>query len=231
MSTFNTTATTPNFDNLLLQSLLNRLQIHQPPPPTTAAAVDNHHPLLSSSFEDFLADHLSLSLSSDENNSDIDNDTDDDDNEDEGGEKKKTRLSKEESRLEKEIIKIIHTGNTQTLNPNSGQAVAIGDHYVCVGFHEEDGSGYRVWEWHGHIMLFDDDLGYTPEYVYGNYFERVKKREKEEKKVVENCNLGLRELIDGDDNDGVRGLGKTRVLHRGRNAGSSSNVPEGTKEK
>ncbi|KAL9247760.1 hypothetical protein vseg_021156 [Gypsophila vaccaria] len=223
MSTFNTTTTTPNFDNLLLQSLLNRLQIHPPPPPAaTTTATDD---LLSTSLEEFLAENLSLSS---EENSEVD-DTD----------SKRTLLSKEESLLEKQIIKIITTGDTQTLNPNSGQAVSIGDHYVCVGFHEEDGSGYRVWEWHGHVMLFDDDLGYSPEYVYGNYFERVRFREAPEKTVVqeadkvvaaavESCNLGLRELI--GDGGGVKGLGKTRVLHRGRNAGSSS-VPTCANEK
>lgn len=87
-------------------------------------------------------------------------------------------------------------------------------------------------------MLFDDDNGYTPEYIYGNYFERIqlpnnnsstgscsinKSRactrdgdDEEKEKVV--GNLGLRELIDGRDGD----LGRTRVLHRNINAGSSS---------
>ncbi|CAA6654911.1 unnamed protein product [Spirodela intermedia] len=46
-------------------------------------------------------------------------------------------------------------------------------HNICVGYHQESGSEYRVWEWHGHIMLFDEENGYVPEYIYGNYFERI----------------------------------------------------------
>lgn len=123
------------------------------------------------------------------------------------------------------------------LKPNSGQAVAIGEHHICVGFHEEMGSDYRVWEWHGHIMLFDEENGYTPEYIYGNYFERLmgkgvvgaglkkssrveeKEKEKEEEeelveKEEKGGNLGLRELIGNGDSVG------SRVLHRGISAGS-----------
>ncbi|KAL4185659.1 hypothetical protein AMTRI_Chr10g231830 [Amborella trichopoda] len=25
----------------------------------------------------------------------------------------------------------------------------------------------------GHMMLFDEENGYSPEYIYGNYFERA----------------------------------------------------------
>ncbi|KMS95361.1 hypothetical protein BVRB_009070 [Beta vulgaris subsp. vulgaris] len=206
-SSFNSSST-PKFDNLLLQSLMGRLQLRQQPPS-----------LLSQSFDDLLLDaagRLSdYSLSSDEGDF-IDN----------GGDNK-TQLSKEESKLEKELIKIILTGNTQSLKPNSGQAVAIGEHHVCVGFHEETGSDYRVWEWHGHIMLFDEEDGYTPEYIYGNYFERLmgkagrrekEDKEDEEKEEEENEhkveNLGLRELIEGADSAG------SRILHQSRNAGS-----------
>lgn len=64
--------------------------------------------------------------------------------------------------------------------------------------------------------------GRTPEYIYGNYFERlpgkllshgvdmVKKEDKEEE--VEN--FGLRELIDGGD------VARGRVLHRNINISS-----------
>ncbi|XP_021804283.1 uncharacterized protein LOC110748633, partial [Prunus avium] len=147
----------------------------------------------------------------------------DDDNEN------KTQLAKEESKLEKDIIRVILSGKTDSLKPNSGQAVTIGEHHICVGFHEETGSDYRVWEWHGHIMLFDEENGYTPEYIYGNYFERligkartgssgarVEEEAKEEEEDKEQVgNLGLRELIDGGDS------GQGRILHRNINAGSS----------
>ena len=58
---------------------------------------------------------------------------------------------------------MILSGNIDSLKPNSVQAVTFGEHHICVGFHEEKGSDYRVWEWHGHIMLFDEENGYTPE--------------------------------------------------------------------
>ncbi|OWM64605.1 hypothetical protein CDL15_Pgr020572 [Punica granatum] len=215
MSSF--TNSTTNFDNLLLQTLMGRLQI-RPPQPSSAAAA-SHHPLISQSLEDLLFDAVN-------NLSDLD---DDDDEDDDYGTDSKTQLAREESKLEKEIIKVILAGNTDSLKPNSGQAVTIGEHHICVGFHEETGSEYRVWEWHGHIMLFDEEEGYMPEYIYGNYFERLKgkprrgveavkdKEEEEvEKKEEEQVgNLGLRELIDGGESAGA-----ARILHRNANAGS-----------
>ncbi|KAG6692956.1 hypothetical protein I3842_10G140200 [Carya illinoinensis] len=193
MSSFNNTT---NFDNLLLQTLMGRLQIR---PPT--------NPFNSQSLEDLLLDAANLS----------------DDNDDDSS--NKTQLAKEESKLEKEIVRVILSGKTDSLKPNSGQAVTIGEHHICVGFHEDTGSDYRVWEWHGHIMLFDEENGYTPEYIYGNYFERllVKSRSGEEEKVeVEEekeeqvGTLGLRDLIDGGDTGGAR------ILHRNLNTGSPS---------
>ncbi|XP_059667793.1 uncharacterized protein LOC132313137 [Cornus florida] len=192
MSSFNST---PNFDNLLLQTLMGRLQIRPP----------NLHspPILTQTLEDLLFDINNLS----------DGDEDDD---------SKPQLAKEERKLEKEIIRTILSGKTETLKPNSGQAVTIGEHHICVGFHEETDSDYRVWEWHGHIMLFDEENGYTPEYIYGNYFERVpvkpvvarddeKKGDEKEEKVG---NLGLRELIESGDSS------SSRILHRNVSAGS-----------
>ncbi|XWS59778.1 hypothetical protein CRYUN_Cryun08bG0150600 [Craigia yunnanensis] len=194
---------TTNFDNLLLQTLMGRLQIRPP---------NNNNPFLTQSLEDLLLDAANLS----------DSESDFDDS-------NKTQLAKEESKLEKEIIRIILSGKTDPLKPNSGQAVTINEHHICITFHEEKGSDYRVWEWHGHIMLFDEDNGYTPEYIYGNYFERlqgkplfarvkeekeeeVEEEEEEEEKVA---NLGLRELIDGGADSGGG-----RILHRNINAGS-----------
>ncbi|KAG1337909.1 hypothetical protein COCNU_04G002150 [Cocos nucifera] len=140
------------------------------------------------------------------------------------GARHRRRLGKEEARLEKEIIKIVHSGNAkEKLKANSGQSVSIGDHDICIGVHEEPGSEYRVWEWHGHIMLFDEENGYSAEYIYGNYFERLpdkkggRKDEEEEDdeeatKVKVEANFGLRDLI-GHSKDSV-GNGGGRVLHR-----------------
>lgn len=194
----------PNFDNLLLQSLMGRLQIR--PPPSTSIPP----PFLSpQSLEDLLFNNLP---------------SDDDEEEDQDfSSSSKSELSKEESRLEKQIIRTILSGKIETLKPNSGQAVTIGEHHICVGFHEDPGSDYRVWEWHGHIMLFDEENGYTPEYIYGNYFERVttvkvtkKKQEEEEVEKEEKVgNLGLKELIESGDSNS-----EGRILRRNMNAGS-----------
>lgn len=203
---------TAGFDNLLLQTLMGRLQIR--PPSSAAAATAARPPPLS--LEDLLFDAVN-DLS----------DLDDDDGEDGYGADEsdpgRSRLAREEARLEREIVKVILSGKTDSLKPNSGQAVTIGEHHICVGFHQETGSDYRVWEWHGHIMLFDDENGYSPEYIYGNYFERLKSKgravkedEEKEEEVKEQQeekvrNLGLRELIDGSDSGGGR------ILHRNLN--------------
>lgn len=142
----------------------------------------------------------------------------------------KTQLAREESKLEKEIVRTILSGEIEKLKPNSGQAITIREHHICVGFQEEIGSDYRVWEWHGHIMLFDDENGYTPEYIYGNYFERLgegnrtmkkaskkgnsgyddEKNDREEEDKI--GNLGLKELIENGDS------GSGHILHRNLNA-------------
>ena len=184
MSSFNGSS---NIDNLLLQTLLGRLQIRPP----------NSPPLLSQSLEDLLFK------------------PDDSDGDD------RSSLDGEEARLEKELIRVIVSGRIDPLKPNSGQAVTVNEHHICVGFHEDEESDYRVWEWHGHIMLFDEENGYTPEYIYGNYFERLpvklpKKKEAKEKEEEEVENLGLRELIDVGD-----AAARGRVLHRNINIGSS----------
>ncbi|GAB4856772.1 hypothetical protein Ancab_014690 [Ancistrocladus abbreviatus] len=210
------------YDNLLLQSLMGRLQIRPSPPPAT----NSINPLLSQSLEDILLDAFTSNFRLPGSDSDSDDSND------------RTQLSKEESKLEKEIIKVIRSGKTESLKPNSGQAVKIGEHYICVGFHEETGSEYRVWEWHGHVMFFDEETGYTPEYIYGNYFERVAakgsdsgmamlekvEKDKGEEEAREDKvagNLGLRELIEKGDSDG------RRILHRNLNASSPRCRPDG----
>ncbi|MCD7453956.1 hypothetical protein HAX54_022768 [Datura stramonium] len=209
----NSNSTTPNFDNLLLQSLMGRLQIRPPP---------SNPPFLSpQSLEDLLFNNLPSDDDDDEEEEDQDYNP--------NGSSSKSQLSREESRLEKQIIRTILSGKIDSLKPNSGQAVTIGEHHICVGFHEEPGSDYRVWEWHGHIMLFDEENGYTPEYIYGNYFERVsvkltkkKKQEEEEEKEEEEIekeekvgNLGLKELIESGESNN-----EGRILRRNMNAGS-----------
>ncbi|XP_025704115.1 uncharacterized protein [Arachis hypogaea] len=225
MSSFNN-SNNPNLDNLLLQTLMDRLHLRAP--------VNN--PLISQSLEDFLFD---------------DDDDDEEENENDifgrQNDDARSQLAKEESKLEREIIKVILSGTTDSLKPNSGQAVTVRDHHICVGFHEEKGSDYRVWEWHGHIMMFDEEHGYSPEYIYGNYFERLVPRtnrpggagvvapvkegdeeeeeeEKEEKEEEKSGNLGLRELIDSNDSNDSKDSSGSRILHRNINAGSPSSL-------
>lgn len=159
---------------------------------------------LSQNLDDFLLN----SESDEDDDSDLETTTE---------EKHRKLIAKEESKLEKEIIKIVNSGKGyETLKPNSGQSVSVLEHNICVGVHEEKGSEYRVWEWHGHVMFFDEDDGYNAEYVYGNYFEKVvekKKRDEEnESKVKGEGNSGLRDLI-GSVN-GLGGVGIGRVVHR-----------------
>ncbi|KAL4591920.1 hypothetical protein LXL04_004895 [Taraxacum kok-saghyz] len=204
-----------NLDNLLLQTLMGRLQIRPPNPLQPQLS-----PLFNQTLEDLLLDSMN-------NISDTEDDQDDDDE----NNSSKTQLAKEESKLEKEVIKIILSGNgEETLKPNSGQAVTIGEHHICVGYHLETGSEYRVWEWHGHIMLFDDENGYNPEYIYGNYFERMRivpGKIKEEAAVAKvngdggdkedkTSNSGLKDLIGSSEDSG-----SGRILHRNVNVGSS----------
>ncbi|KAG7964723.1 hypothetical protein I3843_09G184800 [Carya illinoinensis] len=192
MSSFTTT----NFDNLVLQTLMGRLQIDPS---------NNQFKFNSQSLEDLLFD--AANLCEDNNFND---------------EKSRflAELAEEETKVEMEVIRIIHSGMTDTLRPNSGQAITVGEHNICVGFQDEPDSDYRVWEWHGHVMIFSDEHGYSPEYIYGNYFERLlakprgREKQKKEEKEEKVGNLGLRELIDGGDADGAR------ILHRSMSNGS-----------
>ncbi|XP_021691788.2 uncharacterized protein LOC110673085 [Hevea brasiliensis] len=167
----NSFTNTYNFDNLV--ALLGRLQLS---PPNTS-----HNPLLSQSHEDHLFDAASnYSVNSDDGNSNT-----------------RTQLCKEEFKLKNEIEYLIDSGRTDSLKPNSGEVVQIGEHQICVRFHEEKGSDYRAWEWQGHVMLFNEETGYSPEYTYGHYYEMLEGEEEEgeEKEEEKMGNWWLRELI------------------------------------
>ena len=88
------------------------------------------------------------------------------------GSSNRSKLVEEETTLEDKIVDLILDGQWEVLQPNSGKSVVLGDgKSVSVSYQEEPGSGYRTWEWHGHVMVYEDGEGYVPEYVYGNYFE------------------------------------------------------------
>ena len=108
------------------------------------------------------------------------------------------KIAIEEAKIEKAIIEAITRGKIQTLKPNSGEAITICEHYICVSFHDEPESECRVWEWHGHVLSYNEERGYTQEYVYGNYFERTMRSAfSDESEAERDVGLGLRELISG----------------------------------
>ena len=85
-------------------------------------------------------------------------------------------VANEEAKVEREVIHAIVTGDTAWLRPNSGQPVMIGGHNISVQFHGERGDDYQVWEWHGHVMTYNEENGYSLEYIFGHFFERIPER-------------------------------------------------------
>ncbi|TKY62243.1 hypothetical protein E2542_SST12099 [Spatholobus suberectus] len=104
-----------------------------------------NNPLVTQSLEDFLLNDL-------------------DDDEDYDG---MPDLERAEAKVDRKVIKIILSGNGESiLKPNSGQAVSIHGSSICVGFKDEEATGFRAWEWHGHVMAFDEEFGENLEYIY-----------------------------------------------------------------
>ena len=146
------------FDNLLLQSFLNRM--HPNPPDTHAGSSTND--LLST----VLTPSLPLISPSPHGPDEIYSSPNGPDDSALG------YVAKEEAKVEAVIVRIIQSGDIDLLRPNSGKPVTIGGHNICVGFRDEMGSEYRVWEWHGHVLTRDEDNRYSLEYIFGNYFEK-----------------------------------------------------------
>ncbi|XP_077214394.1 uncharacterized protein LOC143849290 [Tasmannia lanceolata] len=96
-----------------------------------------------------------------------------------------------------------HSSSSNKLQRLSREGITIGDHGICVGFHEE--RNYLAWQWHGHIILSDQENGYTRKHIYGHYYERVelefscsdddKKDEEEEQKRRRGGDLGFRPVV------------------------------------
>ncbi|KAJ3682754.1 hypothetical protein LUZ60_012981 [Juncus effusus] len=191
-------------DALFLQNLMSRLQLRPP-------YLDSNS-FLTSSLDDLLL--LANSLSDSEEHEDDSDDFSPEDSDD-----RRRALNKEEAKLEKEIVRIVQAGEAnEVLKPNSGQSVSIGDHNICVGFHVDKESEYRVWEWHGHIMLFDDEEGYTAEYIYGNYFERLAGGNKSNNNEEKDSVSGLRDLINSANGSNGRVLHRNSVLNPNESA-------------
>ncbi|GJN31081.1 hypothetical protein PR202_gb19436 [Eleusine coracana subsp. coracana] len=204
-------------DALFLQNLMSRVQLRPPFLDTNS--------FLTQDLDDFLLNEFAA-LSAAAGASDDDDDEEDEDGGFSGGEgsgeaRRRRMLAREEAKLEKEIVRMVLAGEAEEkLKPNSGQSVAVGDHHLCVGFHDEAGGEYRVWEWHGHVMLFDDEDGYSAEYIYGNHFEplaaataRAKKKEKEKRE--KELSMGLRDLVVDADDGGNGNRSKQNGSSRG----------------
>ncbi|PKA61884.1 hypothetical protein AXF42_Ash008716 [Apostasia shenzhenica] len=204
-------------DHLLVQSLMSRLQLRPHSPSSDAP----HNSLLREIFPQLSEDAFSAS-----DDDLIDSDFDSSDLSD--GSRRRRAIAMEEAKLEKEIIRIVRSGNAEeVLKANSGQSVSVGEHNVCIGVHEETGGHYRVWEWHGHIMMFDEEEGFSAEYVYGNYFERLQDKKvgtneenEGEEEDQRSGSSGLKDLIGNFEDTSSNGKG--RVLHRNSLGSGSS---------
>lgn len=164
------------------------------------------NPLENPSLSLSLEDYLYRDLEDEEDDSEI--------------EEGRESLIREERKLEKELIKIILAGKGDSLQPNSGQAVSVLDHNICVGCQEDDDGDYMVWEWHGHIMAYTEESGYSPEYIYGSYFQKLAPRTRPsgaEKEAEGKGDQGLKDLIEDNKDSNVG-----RILRRNLNTHSSS---------
>ncbi|XXG78999.1 hypothetical protein AAC387_Pa09g0164 [Persea americana] len=85
-------------------------------------------------------------------------------------------IEKEVKKVEEEIARTIVSGNVESLQANSGQVVVVAGHDVCVEA-QESGKDERVWEWHGHIVLYEVEVEFRPEYFCGSYKERLASQE------------------------------------------------------
>ncbi|OEL12844.1 hypothetical protein BAE44_0026137 [Dichanthelium oligosanthes] len=215
------TSTSP-VDALFLQNLMSRVQLRPPFLDTNS--------FLTQDLDDFLLNEFAALSAAAGASDDEEEEEEDEEGRLAGGEgsgeaRRRRMLAREEAKLEREIVRMVLAGEAEEkLKPNSGQSVAVGDHHLCVGFHDEVGGEYRVWEWHGHVMLFDDEDGYSAEYIYGNHFEplaaaaaRAKKKEKEKRE--KDLSMGLRDLVVGTDEGGNGGQkngssGGPRVVRR-----------------
>ncbi len=109
----------------------------------------------------------------------------------------RTKLAEEEAALEDMIVDLIVDEQWEILLPNSGRSVVLGDRKsVSVFYTEDSGSAYRTWEWHGHVMVYEDGEGYVPEYIYGNYFEPLE-NEDEYEPISMSPVVGLGGIISG----------------------------------
>ncbi|XP_058742275.1 uncharacterized protein LOC131614733 [Vicia villosa] len=82
-------------------------------------------------------------------------------------------IYREESKLKDEIVYRILNGETDTMKPNSDETTQIHESHISLKFYTGEEREYLVLEWNGHIMRYTYEHGFVPEYVYGNYFQRI----------------------------------------------------------
>ena len=87
-----------------------------------------------------------------------------------------TSIAKEVNKVEEQIARTIVSGNIKSLQANSVEVVMVAGHEVCIEV-QESGQDEQVWEWHGHIVLYEDEVEFRPEYFCGSYKERLASQE------------------------------------------------------
>ncbi|KAH7366026.1 hypothetical protein KP509_18G059700 [Ceratopteris richardii] len=114
----------------------------------------------------------------------------------------KGTMAREEAPLQPLIVqKKIIDKDWEYLKPNTRKVMNVGDHHMCVIYNKDKESCCRVWEWHGHLLLLDDEAGFSPEYTYGNFFQPLEIQKDESYNETSKVDVSIRlgGIIDGDD--------------------------------
>ncbi|KAJ7565891.1 hypothetical protein O6H91_02G079600 [Diphasiastrum complanatum] len=111
----------------------------------------------------------------------------------------KSKMLQEQLAIEKRIVGMINRGEWDLLQPNSGNSIDVGPHQFCVNFNEDVDSGYRVWYWQGHIVVYDENTGYLPEYIHGHHFQPLIGED-----IKSAQGVGLGELLRSFEKAGIR---------------------------
>lgn len=120
------------------------------------------------------------------------------------------KINEEEQKVRHEIISIIRSGNTDSLNANTLGGTYIFEHPVCIRFEDNYNLNQRNWMWHGHIVLYEQGLGYRPQYFHDWYDEELPRRRR---------NKGRKNLNEegrGGGNVGLRGVTRGSSSTNGR---------------
>ena len=142
----NSSSTINNSNEILRDHIINRLQLQDS---------DNKDP-----YEDFRFDKEEEASENEDNKPHL-------------NPARLQTIYRKESMLKDEIVYRILNGKSHNMKPNSGETIHILESDISLWFHTEEEGEYRLWEWHGHIVGYTNECRFSPEYIYGNYFERI----------------------------------------------------------